>query len=299
MLRAVFVIMLASSSGVAHADSAPRWQFTEGAEWVDATVKDAGLDSIGTSVQNAAEARAVVKARNAPPLVSLWVAPKDICAVAPGLAGTGRRIAVNVDGNLTAAASTCLAEIAPSALTVATGQNLPLLPGLRALAIITATDAELSSLAGFRALESLVIGHAFTDEGLAHISSLRGLRSVELIGAEKVGAGVGKLTGVRSLVLGSMTVQRAHLDAVGSLRELRKLDLGHAGVDGGDLVALAKLTKLASLNVRSDALPAALAPIGKLRALRSLGIRGTELDDGAVATLVAWSKQHRRVKVTR
>ncbi|MDB4960959.1 MAG: hypothetical protein JWP01_958, partial [Myxococcales bacterium] len=75
----------------------------------------------------------------------------------PGLAGAGRRIALNVNGTLTAAASRCVATIAPSALTVATGENLPALPHLRALAIITATDAELSRLAAFRALDSRLL----------------------------------------------------------------------------------------------------------------------------------------------
>lgn len=295
-MRLVVALALVLAGGAAHAT--PRWRYTDAAEWVDARLP-AASDSASAVVASAAEARTAVAANKPPGLITLWVTPANVCAVAPGLAGAGARLSLNIEGVLTKAAAACVSTIAPAALTVATGAELPVLPALRALAIITATDAELSALSGFRTLESLAIGHGVTDQGLGHLASMRGLRALELSSADAiVGTGIGKLAQLRSLALKGMTVTPAQLAGVGVLTGLRTLELV-AGVDGDDLAAIARLTKLHSLTVRGDALPAGLAPIGKLAALRTLVIVGTELEDGQVAALQRWSKKHRRVKVRR
>lgn len=284
--------------GGGRASATPRWQFTDAAEWVDARTSAPG-EGVGESVVDAAAARAVLARRRAPALVPVWVEAARLCDVAPGLVGSGSRLALHVDGALTAATGPCVAAISPAALAVKTGDHLPPLPRLRALSIVTATDADLTALASFTALESLAIGHAFSDGGLAALVRLPALHTLELIGADKAGATLATLTRVRALTLSSMTVQRAQLVAVGALRALRTLDLGAAGVDGADLEVLVRLPALSRLSVRSDALPDALGPVGRLVALRALVIEGAPLDDGMGSTLTAWSRRRGRVKVTR
>lgn len=285
-------------AGEVRAIATPRWQFTDAAEWVDARTPSPD-DGVGESVVDAPAARTALARRRAPALIAVWVEAARLCDVAPGLVGGGSRLALHVDGSLTAATGPCVAAISPSALAVKTGAHLPSLPRLRALSIITATDADLTALASFTALESLAIGHAFSDGGLTALGRLPALHTLELIGADKAGASLATLTRVRALTLTSMTVHRDQLVAVGALRALRTLDLGAAGVDGADLEVLVRLPALSRLSVRSDALPDALRPVGRLVALRALVVEGAPLDDSMGSTLKAWSRKRGRVKVIR
>ncbi len=293
---ATVVVTLATTS----ANAAPRWQFTDAATWepmTGAPVPDrlSIYESRSVAVTSADQAKAAVSGAGKVP-VSLEVKAGDVCAIAPVLAKLGPQIALKVDDTLTPAASACIVAIAPSALTIDDGNNLPNLPTLRALAIITHTDLDLAAIATHRTLESLAIGGNVSDKGLADVGSLPALRALVLFGADKVGLGLTKLTRIQSLALINMTVQRAQLAAVGTLKNLRSLDL-YAGVDGEDLVALAPLAKLATLRVRHDALPAALEPLGKLRSLRSLVIEGMDRDDAVVAMVTAWARTHRSVRI--
>ncbi|MBK7758892.1 MAG: hypothetical protein IPI35_21355 [Deltaproteobacteria bacterium] len=163
-----------------------------------------------------------------------------------------------------------------------------------------ATDAALAPLGGLRTLEALSLrSPRVTDEGLLSLGERPGLVELDLSGAGvREAAGLAGLTGLKRLSLARCPLRAPAARALGGLTGLQSLTLSHTGLAGDELAPLVGLTdlkilRLAGLRPASLGFLAgltaleeldlsgegaltdeALAPLGNLRALRRLSLRG-------------------------
>ncbi|MBK9369043.1 MAG: hypothetical protein IPN01_22540 [Deltaproteobacteria bacterium] len=168
------------------------------------------------------------------------------------------------------------------------------------LALKGATDAALAPLGGLHTLEALSLrSPRVTDEGLLSLGERPGLVELDLSGAGvREAAGLAGLTGLKRLSLARCPLRAPAARALGGLTGLQSLTLSHTGLGGDELAPLVGLTdlkilRLAGLRPASLGFLAgltaleeldlsgegaltdeALAPLGNLRALRRLSLRG-------------------------
>ena len=168
------------------------------------------------------------------------------------------------------------------------------------LALKGATDAALAPLGSLHTLEALSLrSPRVTDEGLLSLGERPGLLELDLSGAGvREAAGLAGLTGLKRLSLARCPLRAPAARALGGLTGLQSLTLSHTGLGGDELAPLVGLTdlkilRLAGLRPASLGFLAgltaleeldlsgegaltdeALAPLGNLRALRRLSLRG-------------------------
>jgi len=153
-----------------------------------------------------------------------------------------------------------------------------------------ATDASLEGLASIDNLVGLDIGGQWISErGLAHLSGLRGLRSLSLANCpvdDEALAHLAGLSDLRKLNIWGTGVTDDGLSALARLTALEELELGNTGIIGPGLEHLSGLKRLRALGLGSTPLSDdGLAHVGSLRDLEELELWYTNTSDDGLAHL--------------
>jgi hypothetical protein len=135
------------------------------------------------------------------------------------------------------------------------------------------------------------------DEGLAHLTAMPSLRTLDLTKTGTTDAGlvhVAKLTHLRRLILARTQVQGPGLPQLRSLADLMELDLEGTPVNDDGLFQLPALPHLRKLVLRGTRITdAGLARLKDLPALEELDITRTRITDACVSHLKELKKLRR------
>jgi hypothetical protein len=151
---------------------------------------------------------------------------------------------------------------------------------------------QLRLLSRIERLETLVLAEAMHlgRLGLETISGLQHLRMVHLANGEEWDAGItaplGRLRGLRFLVLEGARLDDPDLDTISRLEQLRGIELGRVRASPSGLGSLIRLSRLEHLVMKYGRLtPAHHRELARLPALRSLEVREARTTDADLAAL--------------
>jgi hypothetical protein len=170
----------------------------------------------------------------------------------------------------------------------------------------TLTDEGLAPLAGLAGLKSLNLDYTrVTDAGLEHIESLTNLEVLEMEGTLVRGPGLVHLRGMQSLQMLDLrrnSIDDAALVHLNGLGSLKVLQLAHTRVTGSGFASLAGLQQLETLLlVQAPVNDAGLADLASMTHLKEVNLEGTEVTDAGlphiarVASLVTLDLRRTRV----
>jgi hypothetical protein len=167
---------------------------------------------------------------------------------------------------------------------------MPLRLTQRSRAAAVGTPAALQALASLTRLTRLDLGYTSVSAGLQHLTRLKGLAFLRLMGCEDVTdehlQPLSALTGLTLLNAGFTAVQGSSLVALSGLQNLYIGMCSNFG--GAGLAAVAQLTRLTSLKLShsaTGATPAQLAQLARLTNLRVLRAFGHTVKEQAAALL--------------
>lgn len=127
------------------------------------------------------------------------------------------------------------------------------------------------------------------DDGVAHLSGLRNLETLLLIGSEVTDRGVAhlaQLTKLEKLDLGRCEISDAGLTHLAGLHELRVLELIEDNITDAGIASLTRLTRLERLGLCGTRISDASVPrLMAFKELKVLDLRGTRLTPQAIARL--------------
>jgi hypothetical protein len=151
----------------------------------------------------------------------------------------------------------------------------------------TLTDEGLAPLAGLTGLKSLNLDYTqVTDAGMANLESLTSLEVLEMEGTQVRGPGLVHIRGMQSLQM--LDLRRSKLDDAAlvhlhGLAALKVLQLAHTRVTGSGLVHLADLPSLETLFlIQTPVGDAGLAGLAGMAHLREINLEGTEVTDAGL-----------------
>ncbi|HUE74274.1 MAG TPA: hypothetical protein VMP01_25560 [Pirellulaceae bacterium] len=159
------------------------------------------------------------------------------------------------------------------------------------------THDVLRPLRDCRGLEQLVLGNSvpeeytrITDEGMQTITSLRGLRTLWIIGDSSITDGgfvrLKDLTAMDHLNLDGTQISDAGLEAIATLPNLRRLSLCNTPVTDRGLAALMASRQLQELFLqRTGITDDGIAHLHVLGSLREVSLRGTSVTRGGIERL--------------
>ncbi len=174
--------------------------------------------------------------------------------------------------------------------TDATMEKLRGLPAVKVLEmrdLPQVSDASCTSIAAMPALTNLLLGGTLQGASLASLNKARNLGWLSIHQQSFTETQFTSIAGISNLWhLGLMTAEPVPPAAWGRLaqaKHLRRLALEYVQIDAAGIAQIAKLNGLEAINFGSLTLPdAALAPLGALKSLRSLGIGARSTLDGSV-----------------
>ena len=156
--------------------------------------------------------------------------------------------------------------------------------------------AELADIAAMWQLRHLELddNSGITDEGLAHLTQLRGLQELLLNGTSVTDAGMEHLRRLKQLKLLGLVgtaVSDQGLVALGDLAALTRLGVAGTRISDAGLPALSNLRKLKTLDINDTIITdVGMAEIAKLDNLESLTLRGARVGDDGLAELKPLTK---------
>lgn len=159
------------------------------------------------------------------------------------------------------------------------------------------TDAGLAHLATMKGLKSLHLGlrcPKVTDAGLAHLAKLDRLEALSLSGASVTDAGLAHLSGLtalRELSLKTMPITDAGLAHLSKLIGLHELDLSGTRVTGAGLARLPSPATLETLTlIKTPVDDAGLVGLAGMTSLAWLDLRKTAITDAGLPQLTGLTK---------
>lgn len=163
--------------------------------------------------------------------------------------------------------------------------NVASFPDLRVLHLrnTAVTDAALVHLSALRELRNLTIVGKVSDGGLRHMSGLSNLEALDLGNNQIGGAGLVNLSNLpklKQLFLHDNPISDEGLSHIGEISSLEMLSLSNSSVTDDGLDHLTTLTGLVHLGLsRTNVTDSGLAHLAKLTSLRTLELNGTEVTE--------------------
>lgn len=152
------------------------------------------------------------------------------------------------------------------------------------------TDAGSAALSGLRHVTSLDVSSTpIKDAGIAHLATMRSLRSLRLdqCGFTDVGLRqISKLRKIEQLSLPGTKVTDAGVAHISKMNELKSLDLSRLEITGEGCERFSELHRLTRLNLSATKLTdSAVEHLSRVHSLRFLDIRNTQVTASGVASL--------------
>jgi hypothetical protein len=153
-------------------------------------------------------------------------------------------------------------------------------------------DADLAHLSALKHLNRLsLVGTQVTDAGLVHLAGLKALRILDLDDTQVAGPGFVDLAGLKRLKYLSLARTQINddgLENLSGLTSLEELGLQHTLVSDAGLPHLTNLRSLTNLSLDGTSVSdAGLVHLAKLRTLTSLSLARTQVSDEGLMQLAS------------